>query len=219
MATGIGAFILAGNRLLREALARILNKRNDLFVVGGAALSSQSIQEVADSGAQVLILDLGTNVTAVCQLIRELRNAIPKLRVLMIGMSEDEDVFLQVVRAGAVGFMLKDASAMEVVAAVRSVAQDEGVCPPRLCLSLIRYVSRQSTLVPNVRVKLQLGLSRREQQLLPLIAQGLTNKEIATQLFLSEQTVKNHIHRMLEKIGVSDRLTVVELCRMQGLLI
>ncbi len=80
-----------------------------------------------------------------------------------------------------------------------------------------KYVARQGTEIPSARIKFQLGLTRREQQLIPFIAQGLTNKKIATRLNLSEQTVKNHVHRMLQKMGASDRLTVVELCRIQAL--
>ena len=102
---------------------------------------------------------------------------------------------------------------MDVVAAIRAVIQDEAVCPPRLCLSLFKYVAGMRTNLPNVRVKVQLGLTRRQQQLVPLVAQGLTNKEIALQLNLSEQTIKNHIHRMLQRLGVEDRLSAVEIVR------
>jgi DNA-binding NarL/FixJ family response regulator len=106
---------------------------------------------------------------------------------------------------------------MDVVAAVRAVAQDEAACPPRLCFSLFKYVSREWNLVPNIRVKVRLGLTRRQQQLIPLVAQGLTNKEIASHLLLSEQTIKNHIHRMMQRVGAEDRLAIVEMVRMQGI--
>ena len=102
---------------------------------------------------------------------------------------------------------------MDVMVAVRAAVQDEAVCPPRLCFSLFRYMAGTYTSLPNVRVKAQLGLTRRQQQLVPLLAQGLTNKEIATQLNLSEQTVKNHVHRMLQRVGAGDRLSVVEMVK------
>jgi len=97
------------------------------------------------------------------------------------------------------------------------VANGEAACPPHLCAALFRYLARQSNQVPNLNVKLGLGLTHREQQLVLLISQGMTNKEIASQLQLAEQTVRNHVHRMLRKVGASDRLAVVELCRLQGM--
>ena len=100
---------------------------------------------------------------------------------------------------------------------VRAVAAGEAVCPSELCLSLFRYVARQSQQVPSFHVRVALGLTSREQQLMLLIGQGMTNKEIACQLQLAEQTVRNHVHRMLRKVGAGDRLAAVEVCRMQGL--
>jgi DNA-binding NarL/FixJ family response regulator len=136
--------------------------------------------------------------------------------VVMVGMEANRETFLRAVRDGVVGYVLKDASAVEVAAAVRSVAGDEAVCPPTLCLNLFQYVATQRAQAPSFHIKHSLGLTRREQQLVQMISRGLTNKEIASQLNLSEQTVKNHIHRMLRKLGASDRLAAVELCRMPG---
>ncbi len=87
----------------------------------------------------------------------------------------------------------------------------------QLCRFLFQHVLRQVTEVPSARARSQTGLTRREQQLVPLIARGLTNKEIASHFNLSEQTVKNHIHHILHKVGAEDRLSVPEVCRMQGL--
>lgn len=209
-------FLLAGNRLLRESLARVLRKRGDISVVGAAAYTAQALEEMAGSGCEILLVDSFSTGLSDLQFVHEVVQRIPPLKVVMIGMEEDADTFLKAVRAGAVGYVLKDASAMDVVAAVRAVAQDEAVCPPRLCLSLFKYVSREWNLVPNIRVKVRLGLTRRQQQLVPLVAQGLTNKEIASHLLLSEQTIKNHIHRMMQRVGAEDRLAIVEMVRMQG---
>jgi len=165
----------------------------------------------------MLLLNAVAATFADLEFIRTVRETAPRVSIVMIGMDDDEEVFLKLIRAGVVGYVLKDASAMDVVAGVRSVANAEAVCPPRPCLSLFQYVARQATEFPSARIKFQLGLTRREQQLIPFLAQGLTNKEIATRLNLSEQTVKNHVHRMLQKMGASDRLAVVELCRIQGL--
>jgi len=120
---------------------------------------------------------------------------------------------LECIRAGAVGYLLKDASATDVVAGVRAVSRGEAVYPHQLSIHLFRAVSQRCTPLSSVRVRLDLGLTRRQQQILPLIAQGLTNKEIASHFHLSEQTVKNHVHRMLRRVGVNDRLAMVDLAR------
>jgi two-component system NarL family response regulator len=132
-------------------------------------------------------------------------------------MDEDQAHFLTAVRRGVLGYVLRDASAIDVVAAIRAVAIGEAVCPPRFARVLFDCVASQSAELPNSRARAQLGLTRREQQLIPLIGRGLTNKEIAGELSLSEQTVKNHIHRILRKVGVDDRLSVFEACQMHAL--
>jgi two-component system, NarL family, response regulator DevR len=216
-AASAAVFLLAQNRLLREALTRILCKKSDMEVVGSCALSPAAMGDIAQACPDVLVMDsLGTG-TGQLEFLREVQRAVPGLKVVLIGMDPDERLFLQAVREGALGYVLEDASAIEVVNTVRAVAGGEAVCPPRLCTALFRYVARQRASVPNFHVKVNLGLTNREQQLVLLIGRGMTNKQIACQLQLAEQTVRNHVHRMLRKVGASDRFAVVELCRMQGL--
>jgi DNA-binding NarL/FixJ family response regulator len=212
----VQVFILAENRLLREALTRILNKKSDMRVVGASAFSPDVVEQISNAGPDVLLSDSAVVTLSDLHLVSEVRAAIPGLKVVMIGMEADQEIFLRAVRDGIVGYVLKDAGAMEVAAAVRSVANHEAVCPPTLCRALFERVATQSTHPVNFVLRHNLGLTRREQQLVQLISKGLTNKEIASQLNLSEQTVKNHIHRMLRKLGASDRLGAVELCRAPG---
>jgi len=113
---------------------------------------------------------------------------------------------LKAVGEGVVGYVLKDASATEVAAMIRAVAAGEAVCPPLLSMALFQWVRRRRPCAGAAgRV-----LSRREQGLVSLLRDRLTNKEIAVRLNLSEQTVKNHVHRMLRKIGAQDRMAIVE---------
>lgn len=214
--SNIGVFILAENRLLREALTRLLSKKSDIGVVGACAFSPQVVEQVVEAAPDVLLSDSTAAALPDLRLIPEVRAAVPGLKVVMIGMEASRDSFLQAIRDGVVGYMLKDASALEVASAVRAVANDQAVCPPDLCLTLFQYVAAERSHVTSFRLKHNLGLTRREQQLVQLIGRGLTNKEIASQLNLSEQTIKNHVHRMLQKLGASDRLAAVELCRMPG---
>lgn len=170
-----------------------------------------AVSSVAASGAEVLILDSVTARLSDCAFISEIVSQVPSMKVVLIDMDDDREIFLECVRAGAVGYVLKDASAAEVVSGVQAVAQGQAVCPPHLCIHLFRAFARQWTAIPSARIKLEFGLTRRQQQLIPLIAQGLTNKEIASNLNLSEQTVKNHIHGIMRRVGADDRLQVIDL--------
>ena len=210
-------FVLAQNRLLREALAHILDKKSDLTVVGASALSPLSLEQIMETAPDVLVIDHFTVAEANREFVHEAQRCVPELKLVMIGMDSDEQTFMYLVREGALGYVLKDASAIEVVNTVRSVASGEAVCPPQLNKALFRYVARQLNQIPSFGVKASLGLTNREQQLVELIGRGLTNKEIASRLNLADQTVRNHVHRMLRKVGATDRLAVVEICRIEGL--
>jgi DNA-binding NarL/FixJ family response regulator len=210
----VSVYILAQNRLLREALARLLSKKNDIQIAGASDFSPQLVQQVAASAPDVLLADSTAFSVPQMQLIAEFCAALPGLKIVLIGMECDEEAFLQAVRDGIAGYVLKEASAVEVASAVRTVARGESVCPPSLCAVLFKYIAAERSRTFRLPLKRNLGLTRREQQLLGLIDQGLSNKEIATNLSLSEQTIKNHIHRMLRKLGASDRTAAVELCRL-----
>jgi DNA-binding NarL/FixJ family response regulator len=212
----VQVFILAENRLLREALTRILSKKSDIRVVGASAFSPDVVEQIKVAAPDVLLSDSTAVALSDLRLVPEVRAAIHGLKVVMIGMDPSPEIFLRAVQDGIVGFVLKDASAMEVAAAVRSVANHEAVCPPGLCLTLFERVASQNNHPASFVIRRNLGLTRREQQLVQMISRGHTNKEIATQLNLSEQTVKNHIHRMLRKLGATNRFGAVELCRVPG---
>ena len=212
----IRVFFLVGSRILREALRRILQKRPDMHVAGESTEFSNMAALIAQSEADVILMDSVTAPPLNLELVHRTSHLCPTVRVLMIGMDADEATFLSAVCAGVTGYLLNEASALEVVAAIRAVSQGEAVCPPQLCSALFKTVARAGSFVPSLG-RVGQGLTRRQQELIPMIAQGLTNKEIASHLNLSEQTVKNHIHRMLRKVGANDRLQVVELARVQEL--
>ena len=210
-------FLLAENRLLREALLRILSKKDDIHVVGSGAYSLSVFEQILSTKANVIVLDSVSPVLAENGALHKLHLLNPAIRVVMVGMEAEEDTFLRVVQAGALGYILKDASAVEVARTIRAVAAGEAVCPAALSVALFQWVARTRPSIPSLHRKNTLGLTRREQQLVGLIQQGLTNKEMASRLNLSEQTVKNHVHRMLRKLGAPDRLSIAETCRNEGL--
>ena len=213
----IDVILLAQNRLLREALTRVLNKKSDLHVVPSASLAPQVLEQIIAVAPQVLLLASDLLEYSSVQIVEGVRKEMPEVKVVMVGMDEEKEAFLRFVRIGVAGYLLKDASAAEIAAAVRSVTRSEAVCSPRLCQLLFDYMARQSTRIPGIYGKLQFGLTNREQQLVQLISRGLSNKEIASHLCISDQTVKHHVHQVLRKLGASDRLSAVEVCRFHGM--
>jgi len=215
----LSVFVAADNRLLREALARMLAKRGDVEVTGLEATAPLQAESVAQTNADVLLLTSRGALHEDLHMIQQVRAAAPKMRIVLLGKVKDEGEFLQCVRAGIRGYLLHDASSDEVLDGVRAVRAGEAVCPGALCTALFRYFESEAASVVCGSPRRRLGLTRREQQLVPLIAKGLTNKEIANHFSLSEQTVKNHLYRMKHKIGAEDRLDIVQLYRTQGFLV
>jgi len=199
----VGVFLLCENRLLREALLRILGKRDNLKVLGACGYSEAALTELTALRPEVLLLD---SHAFLYQAQRSLQN----VRTLMVGMERNEESFLHAVREGVAGYIVRDASAAEVVYAIRAVASGEAVCPACFSSTLFRCAAQQLTVQQNLRRRNRSELSRREQQLVELVCWGLTNKEIASRLSLSEHTVKNHLHRILRKTGAQDRISLID---------
>lgn len=210
----IRVFLLIENRLLREALVRLFRKRSDLTVVGQSGPVDLTTQDILDSDCDVLVIAsfnanwLPANFTL---------DSMSQLgfKVVLIGMDANEDQFLATVRAGVAGYLLKEASASDVVTAVRSVVRGEAVCPPQLCHTLFRFVAQIAKDMPAQNA-FKPDLTLRQQQLVALVAKGLTNKEIAARLNLSEYTVRNHIHRILKQVDAESRSEAVETIRACG---
>jgi DNA-binding NarL/FixJ family response regulator len=205
-------FLLAENRLLREALIRLLGKRSEVRLVGANSYSPQVHHEIIAARPQILLVDSNGLFFSEATLISTLRVAIKNLRIVMVDMDPDETLFLRAIRAGVVGYVLKDATALEVASTISAVAGGKAVCPPSLCMALFRCIAQQVPVVPTIAWGSDLGLSRREQEMVELLRLRLTNKEMASRLGLSEQTIKNHVHHILQKLGAPNRFTIVEHC-------
>ena len=204
-------------KLVREALTQLLQKNTGIEVVHAVGFSEQAPNNVVGATPDVLLIDSQFFELADIRVVENTRQKMPELKVIMVGMDQDKDTFLHSARAGISGFLLKDASASEVVAAIHAVFKGDAVCPPQLCLLLFDCVARHCTRIPGLQAKLEFGLTRREQELLQMISCGLSNKQIASDLNISDQTVKRHVHEILHKIGATDRFEAVEVCRRHGM--
>lgn len=212
-------FVAAETELLLEMYTRMLKKDAALEVVGRDARTPFDPAALAGSGANILLLTSCGKLLEDLDVIRGVRASEPNVEIVMLGEISEEAEFLQCVRAGVRGYLARDSRSEDILRAIMQVREGAAVCPGKLCARLFRYFESEAKSLPSASVHQRLGLTRREQQLIPLVARGLTNKEIANHFSLSEQTVKNHLYRMKHKIGAQDRLSIVHVCRMQGFMV
>jgi two-component system nitrate/nitrite response regulator NarL len=213
--SSIRVYLLIEGRLLREALSRMFRKRSDLLVVGQSGRSEATPSQVCDTQCHVLVADSCQAEWLPASIALQNRGSVV-FKAVLIGMDPAEQQFLNAVRCGVMGYLLPDASASDVVAAVRAVYRGEAVCPPQLCSTLFRLVAQTAKELPLQTSTSKPDLTLRQQQLVALVAKGLTNKEIASQLNLSEFTVRNHIHRILKQVDAGSRSQAVETIRAHG---
>ena len=211
-------YLIAEHRLLRESLVRLLRKKPDIRVVGESRHFDSSSAEIIASGCGVLLLDSLTSPYAI-KLLAELSEKAPGIKRVLFGMDEDPELFLKAVQLGVCGYVVKDASAADIVAAVRGVSLGEAVCSPKLCRALFQHVCcefRKQPAIADREARIKFGLTYRQSQLVALVAKGLTNKEIAAALNLSEFTVKNHLRRIMRQVDAGSRAEAVETIRASG---
>jgi DNA-binding NarL/FixJ family response regulator len=215
----IRVYVVAEHRLLREPLVRLLRKRGDICVVGAKGYTDSLVDEIKISRCNILVLDSPTADRA-ADLINGLSEKFPGVQVVVFGMDPTPAIFIRLVSLGVSGYVLKDASAGEVVTAIRGVAQGDAVCPAKLCKALFQFVARELQTRPGYgeEESPKFRLTHRQRQLIALLAGGLSNKEIASNLNLSEFTVKNHIHRIMREVDAENRHEVVDVVRASGLL-
>jgi DNA-binding NarL/FixJ family response regulator len=211
--SSIRLFVVAENRLLRETLVRLFRKRNDINVVGNTGCSGPSVDEVASSRPDMLLLDCFNTKYVPDDWLGDLHDSLPGIKIVLFGMDEDPEVFLMAVRRGIAGYVLKNASAAELLDAVLTVAQGEAACPPKLCKLLFKSLADADTEVKQERAAPQVELTQRQRQLMSLVERGLSNKEIAAQLNLSQFTIKNHIYRIMKQVDADNRHEAASLTR------
>ena len=190
------------HELAREGLRAILENEPDLEIVGEASTGREAIEVCRHLQPDLVLMDVrmpDMDGLAAAQAIKE---EWPRISVLAITLSEDPDYLLRALKAGVAGYVLKDASRADVVAAVRRVLGGESPLDQRLSVMLLRRMAEE-TRAPAAPSRPT--LTPREQEVLRLVAEGKTNAAIAQQLFVSVGTVKVNVERIIDKLGVSDR--------------
>ena len=220
----IRVLIVDDQGMVRTGFAAFLNAQADIEVVGEAADGQQAVEAVAELAPDVVLMDIrmpGMNGLDATRTI--VANDVPasdrsRPRVLVLTTFDLDEYVYEALRAGASGFLLKDASARELAEAVRVVAAGDAVIAPSVTRRLIAEFAHLGGPRAPTRTRLE-GLTDRETEVLALIARGLSNAEIAAELVVAEQTIKTHIGRIFAKLGLRDRAQAIVFAYESGLVL
>jgi DNA-binding NarL/FixJ family response regulator len=216
--TPVRVLLVDDQALFREALATLLEVRAEIEVVGEAGDGAVALERTAALRPDVVLMDLHMPVLDGIATTKRLRVEHPAVRVLALTtFDDDEDVFAAL-RAGAVGYLLKDVSSDRLVEALLAAARGESVLQPSVAAKVVARFAALPDAVPPRAQPLVVPLSDRELDVLRRLSDGESNREIATALFLAEGTVKNHVTNVLAKLGARDRTQAALRGRALGLI-
>lgn len=190
-------FLVDDHEIVRRGVAELINAERDLEVVGEASTARQAIARIAATLPDIAVLDVRLPDGSGIDLCREIRSAHPQIHCLMLTAYDDDEASYAAVLAGAAGYVLKDIKGQGLVSSIRLVAEGRNL--------MDRTVSRRIVEVATSNRAPTAVLSLREQQVLDLIAEGLTNRQIGEKLELAEKTVKNYVSGLLAKLGMERR--------------
>ena len=205
--------IVDDNRLVREALAAMLGRLPDVQVVAAASANGEVLDQATPD---VLLLDAGLgdeDSLSVAAAIAKRRSAT---RVVIMDLMPTNEDIVQFVNAGVAGFVLKDATFDEFVATIRAVAAGDKVLPPRMTETLFSQIALGGDARGRERVLEDVRMTRREREVIELIGEGLSNKEIAQRLNIAAHTVKSHVRNVMEKLALHTRLQIAAFARRDG---
>jgi DNA-binding NarL/FixJ family response regulator len=203
----IRLIVVEDNRLLREGLTVMLKAQRDITVV--ASLSNgDSILHGKRFKPNVILLDFSLRSTASLRLVHSLRKSDPEARIIVMDLAPVQPSLVDYVQAGVAGFVLKDATFEEFLQTIRDVVHGKKVLPPTLTSSLFSEIVAHATEHRKGNPFTLIRMTRREREVIDLIAEGLSNKQIATRLNLAVDTIKSHVHNILEKLQLHTRLEI-----------
>jgi DNA-binding NarL/FixJ family response regulator len=205
--------------LFREGLDTLLSAHRDIEVIGQASNGQEVVDLALRLRPDVILMDMQMPILNGIVATRRLKQSLPECRIIMLTTFSDNESVFDALRAGAVGYLLKDVGSAQLAESIRATARGESILDPSVAAKLVAEFSRVSSLVGGISSEiLAEPLSEREIELLRLIASGLNNKEIGETLFITEGTVKNHITHILGKLGVRDRTQAALKARELGLM-
>jgi DNA-binding NarL/FixJ family response regulator len=212
----IRVLIADDQAMVRAGFAALLDAQPDIEVIGQARDGAEAVELAAASRPDVVLMDVRMPVLDGIAATKEVLAADSEVRVVMLTTFDVDDYVLDAIRAGASGFLLKDALPDDLVAAVRVVAAGDALLAPRVTRRLLQRVAAAPVPAPRPRLD---ELTQREREVLIEVARGRSNREIAAALVIAEQTVKTHVSRVLGKLGLRDRAQAVVAAYESGLVV
>jgi DNA-binding NarL/FixJ family response regulator len=202
----INVAIIEDNRLVRDGLTSKLNEQPDFTVSYSAA--DGNVEALRGASSQVLLLDVGLEGEDSLKLAERLRTELPGVRVIAMDLLPVHEDLVEYVSAGVSGFILKDATLADLLNTIRAVASGETILPPEMTSTLFSQIVEEAVLRGLGGVSEATDLTAREQKVVSLIGQGLTNKAIAKRLDISPHTVKSHVRNVMDKLALHSRLQI-----------
>jgi len=193
-------FLLDDHEIVRRGLRELLEAESDLVVVGEAGTAEEALARIPPTRPDVAVLDVRLPDGSGVEVCREVRSRHPEVRCLILTSFADDEALLQAIMAGAAGYVLKQVRAMDLVDAIRRVSRGETLLDPKVTARVVERMRRG----PERDERLE-RLSGQERRVLELIAEGLTNRQIAESIHLAEKTVKNYVSNLLAKLGMERR--------------
>ncbi|WP_131745934.1 response regulator transcription factor [Frankia sp. Cppng1_Ct_nod] len=196
----IRVFVLDDHEIVRRGMRELLESQGDIKVVGEAGLAAEALRRIPALRPDVAILDARLPDGSGIDVCRDIRSGTPEVPCLILTSHDDDEALFAAIMAGAAGYVLKQIRGNDLIGAVRTVASGQSMLDPAVTQ---RVLTRLRDGAPEDR--LLSALSERERQILSLIAEGLTNRQIASRIHLAEKTVKNNVSSILEKLGLTSR--------------
>lgn len=209
----ISLVLIDDNRLLREGLTRLIREQPGFLILAASADIDEALQKVREAKPSVVLLDFSLENDDSLRVTATVHKEVPDAKVIVMGLLPAQDDVADFVTAGASGFIMKDASFNMFIETIRRVAAGEQVLPDELTGSLFSQIARIAVRRGKPRELESIGLTQRERQVVDLISEGLSNKEIAARLHIAIHTVKSHVHNVLEKLALHTRLEVAAFTR------
>lgn len=213
----ISILIVDGQAHVRQALQRKLSLTDEISVIGEAQSAEEVIVKVMSLKPDVVLMDLNLPQKNGIELTKELIEKTPEVNVLLLATTDDQRRISKIIKAGALGYILKDANTVILQEAIMAVANGDAYIQPCLLTKLINEFREILSDEQTVKPPEDLGLTQREMEIVSYIACGQSNKDIARKLYISEKTVKNHVSSILKKMELGDRTQVAVYAYKKGL--
>jgi len=204
----IRLLIIEDNRLLRDGIFKILKPHKDIIIIAASGDGKNTLVKIKQLKPNVVLLDLGLRSQNSLHVVEIVKKDFPQAKIIVMDLAPVQADILQYVKAGANGFILKDASLNDLLIAIRTVSEGATVLPPLLIDSLFSQIVDHAVREGKSTLKQAVRMTKREQEVILHLGEGMSNKEIGQKIRISTYTVKSHIHNIMEKLALHTRLEI-----------